>query len=102
MASASHAIPKEQREDARTSSSTVSLFRGGPFYRAQQITRLIAPNRWNLGRRLTVAVAVGWLPLVLLTAAFHPLALRDLLSDYRVTARILIAVPVLLLGQVLM
>jgi hypothetical protein len=37
-----------------------------------------------------------------MTAAFNPSVLRDLLTDYRVTARMLIAVPVLILGQVLM
>jgi hypothetical protein len=80
----------------------VSLIRGGPFYRAQRVTRLIDANRWNLGRRITFAIALGWLPLVIMTALFHPVALRSLLTDYRVSARMLIAVPVLLLGQVLM
>lgn len=37
-----------------------------------------------------------------MTALFHPAALRSLLADYRVTARMLIAVPVLLVGQVVM
>jgi hypothetical protein len=34
----------------------VSLFRGGPFYRAQAFIHLIEPGRWNLGRR----VAFTW------------------------------------------
>jgi len=80
----------------------VSLIRGGPFYRAQLKTRLILPHQWNLGRRLIVAVAMGWIPLVLLTALFQPGAVVALLTDYRVASRILIAVPVLLLGQILM
>lgn len=80
----------------------VSLIRGGPFYRLQRTTHLIESDRWNLGRRITFAVAVGWLPLVLMTALFHPAALRSLIMDYRVTARMLIAVPILLLGQVVM
>jgi hypothetical protein len=37
-----------------------------------------------------------------MTAIFHPHSLRSLLSDYRVNARMLIAVPVLLMGQVVM
>jgi hypothetical protein len=37
-----------------------------------------------------------------MTALFHPAALRGLLTDYRVAARMLIAAPVLLLGQVVM
>ncbi|HEX8814768.1 MAG TPA: hypothetical protein VF753_04635 [Terriglobales bacterium] len=80
----------------------ISLIRGGPFYRAQQLTRLIDANRWNLGRRIIFAIAVGWLPLVLMTLFFHPSALRNLLTDYRVNARLLVAVPVLLAGQVVM
>jgi hypothetical protein len=80
----------------------VSLIRGGPFYSAQVVTRLIHPNQWNLGRRLIFAVAIGWLPLTLLTALFQPAAVLTLLRDYKITARMLIAVPVLLLGQTLM
>ena len=80
----------------------LSLIRGGPFYRAQQATRLIRPDEWNHSRRLTLAIAVGWLPLILITALFNPGALVSLLNDYRVYSRILIAVPVLLIGQLLM
>jgi hypothetical protein len=95
MASASQTASDYPHPEAGTPSSNVSLIRGGPFYRAQQATHLIAPGRWNLGRRITFAVAVGWLPLVLMTVLFHPPALRNLLTDYRVAARLLIAVPVL-------
>ena len=96
--------PPRQHQDAANAIVTddVSLIRGGPFYRAQEATRLIDANRWNLGRRITFAIALGWLPLVLMTVLFHPAALRSLLVDYRVAPRMLIAVPVLLLGQVVM
>ncbi len=80
----------------------VSLVRGGPFYRAQEAARLIAPDRWNLGRRVIFAIAVGWLPLVLLTLLFNPRAVVGLLTDYPINARMLIGVPVLLAGQVVM
>ena len=80
----------------------LSLIRGGPCYRVQHAARLIRPNEWNNGRRLTVAIALGWLPLLLITVLFNPDALVSLLRDYRVHARILIAVPVLLLGQLLL
>jgi hypothetical protein len=49
-----------------------------------------------------LAVAVGWLPLLVLTAVLNFPGLVSLLTDYRVYSRMLIAVPVLLLGQVLM
>ena len=91
-----------QREEVPPPLYDVSLIRGGPFYRFQRVTRLIGPEHWNLGRRITFAVAIGWLPLALITALLKPSALDDLLRDYRVTARMLIAVPVLLLGQVVM
>lgn len=80
----------------------VSLVRGGPFYRAQQAARLIESNRWNLGRRIVFAVAVTWVPLLLITLLFNPHAIRSLLGDYLVNARILFAVPVLLVGQLIM
>ena len=80
----------------------LSLIRGGPFYRAQQAARLIRPNQWNHSRRLTLAIAIGWLPLIPITALFNPGGLVSLLKDYRVYSRMLIAVPVLLIGQLLM
>src|SRR5277367_4224167 len=82
--------------------AAVSLIRGGPFYRAQLKTRLIRPHQWNIGKRIIFAVAIGWVPLLLMTALFQPGAVVVLLTDYKVSSRMLIAVPVLLLGQVLM
>lgn len=76
----------------------VSLVRGGPFYNAQQALRLIRLNEWNLGRRIMMRTAVTWLPLVLLTALLNPVGLGSLLRDYRVYSRLLIAIPVLLIG----
>jgi hypothetical protein len=80
----------------------VSLFRGGPFYRAQAFVHLIEPGRWNLGRRVATILAVTWLPLVILTAAFSPDRLLGLLKNYMVYSRIAVAIPVLLIGQFVM
>jgi hypothetical protein len=80
----------------------VSLVRGGPFYRAQQAVRLIRPNQWNLVRRISVAIVVAWLPLIVLTVLLNSPGLNSLLRDYRVYSRLLIAVPALLLGDLLM
>jgi hypothetical protein len=85
-----------------TEDCELSLIRGGPFYRAQQRARLIGPQQWNLGRRIVFAIALGWLPLILITALSNPRGLMSLLKDYRVTSRMLIAIPVLLVGQLLM
>jgi hypothetical protein len=80
----------------------VSFVRGGPFYRAQRAIGLIRPNQWNLGRRITFLIAIGWLPLLIITAVLNLQALVSLLRDYRVHSRMLIAVPALLVGEMLM
>ena len=79
---------------------SVSLIRGGAFYRLQELARLIRPNQWNASRRILAAVLVGWIPLVILTAisGSHS-SLVALLKDYRVFARVFIAVPFLIVGQ---
>jgi len=77
----------------------LSLIRGGPFYRIQQSARLIRPDKWNHVRRATLAIAIGWLPLILITALLNPGSLVSLLKDYRVYSRLVIAIPVLLVGQ---
>jgi hypothetical protein len=83
-------------------SDDISLFRGGPFYRAQVATHLIEIGRWNLLRRIALALGVYWLPLVILTALLHRDELRRLLTDYMLYVRIVFAMPVLVIGQILM
>jgi len=88
-------------ETPDTPQRELSLIRGGPFYRAQRAAGLIRLEEWNHARRVTVALALGWLPLIVITMLFNPKALGSLLVDYRVYSRMVIAVPVLLLGQLL-
>ena len=92
----------EQRATANAGHDEVSLVRGGPFYRAQEALRLLSPDRWNLGRRVIFAIAIGWVPLVLITLLFNPRAVFGLLTDYTVNARMLFGVPILLAGQPVM
>ncbi|WP_047489083.1 hypothetical protein [Terriglobus sp. TAA 43] len=80
----------------------VSLIRGGPFYRGQESFNLLSSQRWNLGRRVAIVIGVAWIPLVIITLVFQPSAIGSLLSDYTVNTRMLIALPVLLAGQVIM
>jgi hypothetical protein len=80
----------------------VSLVRGGPFYRIQRAIGLIRPNQWNLGRRIGFIIVIGWLPLFVLTALLNHEGLISLVRDYRVHSRLLIAVPALLIGEILM
>ena len=79
-----------------------SLVRGGPFYRFQQAVGLIHPNQWNLGRRIAVLIAISWLPLIAITALLNSGVVHSLLTDYRVYARLLIAIPALLIGEILL
>jgi hypothetical protein len=80
----------------------ISLVRGGPFYRAQEAVRLIDDHRWNLGKRIIVAVVVAWVPVVLITALFNFRVLPGLLTDYPINVRMFLGIPVLLAGQQLM
>ena len=77
----------------------LSLVRGGPFFRAQQALRLISANQWNFTRRILVSIAIGWLPLLVFTAVLNPEGLSSFIREYRAHARLLIAVPALLIGE---
>ena len=85
-----------------SATSEVSLVRGGPFYRFQFAIGLVRPNQWNLGRRVAFLLAVGWLPLFVITALLNPEGLVSLIREYRLHARMLLAVPALLVGEGLM
>ena len=81
----------------------ISLIRGGSLYRAQEKAGLIHPDSWRLERRLPAAIAVAWLPLVILSVMHGGMQdLQALLTDYRVYARVFIAIPLLLVGQIAM
>jgi hypothetical protein len=88
--------------DAASAPVEISLVRGGPFYRVQHAIGLIHPTEWNLGRRISFLIVVGWLPLFVLTALLNREGLVSLIRDYRIHARLLVAVPVLLVGELLM
>jgi hypothetical protein len=80
----------------------VSIIRGGPFYRVQHAIGLIREDHWNLGRRITFLIAITWLPLLVITLLTNFKGLHSFLTDYRVHARLLIAVPALLFGEIYM
>jgi len=85
--------------DSFSAPAEISLLRGGPFYRAQHAVGLIRPNEWDLGRRISFLIVVGWLPLFLITAPLNFDGLVSLIRDYRFHSRLLVAVPVLLVGE---
>jgi hypothetical protein len=88
--------------ESRTSYPQVSLVRGGPSYRIQEAVRLVGPNRWNLGRRIIVAIVIGWVAPVLIVAVTNRGDAAGLIKNYPVAARMLIAVPALLAGLTIM
>lgn len=78
------------------------FIRGGPFYRVQQALGLVRANQWDLGRRIVFLIAITWLPPLLITIILNPRGLYSFLVEYRVHARLLIAIPALLVGELFM
>ncbi|HZD33275.1 MAG TPA: hypothetical protein VE779_16625, partial [Candidatus Angelobacter sp.] len=76
----------------------ISLIRSGPFYRLQERLGLIHSGHWNPGRCVLIAIAVAWLPLVVIQLVLDPTHIVRLLGDYRVDSRFLVAVPILVLA----
>jgi hypothetical protein len=102
MTDAAHPL-RIPSHDQRAREIPISLIRGGFLYRVQEKARLIGPRTWGLRRRLPLALAIAWLPLPILAATHGGVDdLRALLTDYRVYARALIAIPLLLVAQLTM
>jgi hypothetical protein len=95
-------VNQSKNDSAPAARAEVSLIRGGPFYRLQESTRLIQPDEWNVGRRITFTIAVAWVPLVLMKLLFDRGSLMPFLRDYGMNVRVFIAVPVLIAAQPLM
>jgi hypothetical protein len=79
------------------------LFSGGPPTRFQTLLGLIRPGKPDIRYRIASAVALGWVPLLLL-AGLQSLSLGDgslhsFLVDYGVHARSLFAVPLLIAAE---
>ena len=79
------------------------LFDGGPPRRLEAALRLVRPDKPNSLRRVALISIFIWAPLVLL-AAMQSLALgenklTDLLLDFAVHARYLVAVPLFIIAE---
>ena len=83
----------------------LQLFEGGPLWQLLLKTRLVVPPRAMLVRRIAVLVTLTWMPLVLLTlvagTAFGGVAL-PFSRDVVVHVRFLLAVPVLILAELML
>ena len=81
-------------------SATFSLVRGGPFYNFERRLRLEREGIQGIAVRAAAAVAITFLPLVVLSAMHGDLAgarvTIPLLLDWTVYARFVIAIPLLL------
>jgi hypothetical protein len=77
----------------------ISLIRGGPIYWVENTPGEITSHGWTLGTKFMIGIAVAWVPLIVLAAVHGGSDLRELLTDYRVYARVLIAIPLLIFAQ---
>lgn len=87
-----------------TAGRVESLFESGPFPHFQKSLSLFRPAGFNVGLRATVAILVGWFPLVVLVLAeglHSQVSLLSFLRDYGVHARSLIAAPLLIFAEVI-
>ena len=79
-----------------------SLVLGGPLYQLLLRCNLIRPPFNNVGARIGVITALAWLPLVPLTiisGSFAGGVPMPFLKDYEVHARLLFALPLMILAE---
>ena len=91
------------RKAAEEKAQEFSLVIGGPFYRALERMHLIGPGS-SVRLRISVMVLLTWVPLVGLSlaqgAAFGNKIQIPLLSDFSVWGRFLVALPLLIIAEV--
>jgi hypothetical protein len=94
--------PKTRPPPSQESKHDALLFSGGPPQRLEKWLRLRAAHR-PFVRRALITVAVGWLPLVVLTSLRGDLIGSDtansFILDFGVQARFLLAAPLLVLAE---
>ena len=81
------------------SALSVSLLRGGLIYRLESRLGLVAPDCWNPVRRILVVVTLTCIPLIALAFGGTLQAGTQLLKDYRLIARFLVALPLFIISQ---
>jgi len=88
---------------ASNSSTSFTLFDGGPIYRLEEKLSLVREGRQRRGYLVMIALLFGWVPMLLLSAAqglaIGPTRLESFLMDFAINVRLLVAVPVFLLGE---
>ncbi|WP_455388938.1 hypothetical protein, partial [Petrachloros mirabilis] len=83
--------------------TSFTLFRSGLIDRLEGAFGLVRDGRERMGLRVLIAVLISWVPLLLLAAAqglaIGPTRLESFLMDFAVNVRLLVVVPVFLLGE---
>lgn len=91
--------------EAHSAVESFSLFVGGPVYDFLHRIGLVRSNLPNVLRRIAVLVALTWLPLLLLSLkdglAFGHRVRIPLLYDFSTYGRFFLALPLLLLAEVM-
>src|SRR3954467_12455618 len=92
-----------EREIQKESVLTFSLIRGGPTYRLWQRLHLLRPPLGLVSRRIFYIPLIAWLPLALLvevTGKGLASAALPFLLDVELHVRFLIALPLLIAGEI--
>src|SRR6478672_10271135 len=97
-------IARLQPEQSPVQGEDFSLVLGGPLYQLMLRSGLIKPPFGQLSARIGVITAVAWLPLVVMTLASGHLAggvQVPFLHDIEVQVRLLVALPLLILAELI-
>ena len=88
---------------ASNAPTSFALFDGGPIYRLEEKLSLVRDGRRRRGYWVLIALLVCWVPMLLLSAAqglaIGPTRLESFLMDFAINVRLLVTVPVFLLGE---
>ena len=84
-----------------TTPRDISLVRGGLLYRFLTLIRVMDDDHWNIGRRIAFVLAVIWVPVVVIRLINHPDRVMQLILDYRLEARAIAAIVLILAEPVM-
>lgn len=95
-------MDNERRTDSPgTTARDISLVRGGLLYRFFLFIRVMDDSHWNIGRRVAFVLAILWVPLVAIRLIHDPGRLMQLILDYRLEARAIAAILLILAEPVM-
>lgn len=93
---------KTSTDGSRSATSRdISFVRGGLFHRFLKLIKVTDDKRWNVHRRILFVLAIVWAPVVVIRLVHAPARLMDMLLDYRLEARAIAAV-VLIVAEPIM